>query len=269
MFSINGIALDNAPLGWVLRAPTSVLFEMSWERPSLRIPGTDGVVAGLPADRDPVVLPFVVQTPRLSLESLLALVGGNGVVTRTSTPTRQAAYETISVSHVGYGPAEAIVDVTFRLRFSEPAWRDMTAVENTYPVTAAIHDNLSVLAGLSAPVGDALIRFVGPFTYANVESTSLAGRSFATLTRTVPAGQCVVFDTATSVWVQNAFPTQWSLVGTDVTGDSFLGGPRDRFEIGPSFTDPTARAGRVRVNVNGYGAGTSFGVRGRRAYLDV
>jgi hypothetical protein len=261
MYSVNGIPLDNAGFGWVFRALSRPLSEITRELLSMRRVGRDGVVAGLPASTSPVTLKLVVKTPRLHLESLVALVGSGGVLTLTGPSPRAAVFEYLSHSLEGYGPAERIVDATFLIRIPGAFWRDRD--QSTTPADlSAASVSLTCFPGLSAPVQDAAVRVKGAATGIRITDASGAWLALPP----VAAAQYVRFEadsgrafvTSTDTWTG----------GTEVSGDVDFGGPRSVFEITPvlSPSDPSARSGSLTIATTTR-TGAVAAVRGRAAYV--
>lgn len=136
MYSVNGVPLDNAQFGWLFRAPSKPLSELTRDWQALHRAGRDGVVAGLGSTTGPVIIPLMVQTPRENLESLVSLFGDSGVLSISTDMTREVQFETMGHSLTGYGAAEAIVDVTFQLRLPAVFWRDKQPTTVTTPITS-------------------------------------------------------------------------------------------------------------------------------------
>lgn len=263
MYSVNGIALDNPDMGWVLRAPSKPLSAFSYDRPNLTATGRDGVLPFIPPSVSPVSVSFVVQTPRAHLEHLLALFEQQGTLTVTGSQARAIDYETLSSTPVGYGPADSLVDVTFLLRFPEPFWRDF-AVSNspTFSLSTGGAD-FNLWPGLSAPVGDALVKARGPHSGLSLLDASGAWVNLPSCSAT----ETVVFDSATGEAGKNTSNT-FALI-TDVSGAVDFGGPRGVFEITPQRRDPDPRIrhAELMASATGVGATTSLAFRGRAAYL--
>lgn len=232
--------------------------QLSRDRASLRAAGRDGVVAGLAATVDASVLTVVVETPTASLEALLALFGDSGVVREG---TRSAVYETVATPAEDMDTYVPRSSVTASLRLPGAFWRDVSQSTSTNVVDSASVD-VSVFSGISAPVGDALIRVHGSASGIRVTDSSGAWASLPNVT----AAQWVRFDSSSG----RAFITStdaWS-GGTDVSGQVDFGGPRGVFEITPSFSsgNPTLRSGQLTVTTASR-SGASIDIRGRSAYL--
>lgn len=259
MYSVNGVPLANPTFGWVFRAPSKPLSDHAHDLQSLTVQGRDGVIAGLPGVTRPVVLPLMVQTPREHLETLVALFGKVGVLSKTADATREVQFEIASHSLAGHGPAESIVDATFLLRLPGAFWR-ASAVDGFGVVLSAASESLSVFPGLSAPVQDAMVRLQGQASGVQVLDSSGA---WVTLPDAA-AGQWVRFESATGRCFRTTTDT-WT-GGTDVSGLVDFGGPRNVFEITPKVNlGDLSRAGQLTVT-SGTRSGAVVAVRGKSAH---
>lgn len=261
MYSVNGVPLDNAEMGWSLRAPSRPLSELARRASSLRVPGRHGVLA-LPADFDAVPLVFVVETPRAGLEALYALFASDEVlVSVTGDPTRVARVEVLGSDYQGFGDADGLLDVRFTTRLSGAFWRASEVVTSPSTVLGAASVLAAVMPGLSAPVQDAIVRVKG--TAAGLRVTDASGAWFS-YSPTIPSGSYLRFHSDTGqAWMTTS--DSWS-GGTDVSGVVDFGGPRGVFEITPAFTDPAVRDGRLTVTTTSR-AGATIEIRGKAAYL--
>ena len=261
-YSVSGVPLDNPAFGWLFRAPSKPISEIVRERANLIIPGTDGVVPGLPATMSAVTLPLVVQTSRANLQTLVALVSAEGSLTVTADPSRSVQFELLSWTYEGYGEGEAILDVTFVIRLPGAYWR---AVAETTSAAAALSSGSvavgSLFPGLSAPVQDAIVRVKGATTGLQVTDS---GGSWFTYAPALTGSQYLRFEAATGRAYVTSSDT-WT-GGTEVSGDVDFGGPRSVFEITPYFTDPSARAGQLVV-ATASRSSADIRVRGRAAHV--
>lgn len=263
MYSINGIALTNPSLGWKLRGPSKPLSAFTFNRPNVTSTGRDGVLPFIPSTVAPVTISLMVQTPRVNLEHLLALVDREGTLTLTASPTRSIDYETLATSPTGYGDADEIVDVTFTLRFPEPFWRDLAISTSATFSLSAGELEFQLWPGLSAPVGDVLVKARGPHSGLSLLDASGAWVNLPSCSAT----ETVVFDSATGEAGKNT-ANAWTFV-TDVSGAVDFGGPRGVFEITPQRRDPDPRIRQAELmaSATGVSATTSLAFRGRAAYL--
>ena len=264
MYSINGVPLQNPGMGWVLRASSRPLPGVVKRRASVPS-GGDGVVPAA-AEYDAVSVTLVVKTRRAGLRSLYALFGAPRLVlSYTDQPSLSAAVELASASPEGRGSAEEVVDATFIVSIPGAFWRTAEVTSTAQNLTAAsvVAKILNADGGISAPVGDAIVRVKGQVTALQVTDSSGAWMTFPA----VPAGQWLRFHADTG----RAFLTTtdtWT-GGTEVSGDVDFGGPRNRFEIVPFFptpADPTVREGRLTV-ASTVRVGASIQVRARAAHL--
>lgn len=258
MFTVNGVSLDNDAYDWRLMSHTRRRSQLSRDRASLRAAGRDGVVGGIAATVDASALTVVVETPTASLESLLALFGDSGVIKEGA---REAAYETVATPAEDMDAFTPRSSVSASLRMPGAFWRDVTQSTASVPLGAA-SVNVSMFSGISAPVGDAVIRVQGAATAIRVTDSSGAWVSLPNVT----ASQWVRFESATG----RAFVTTtntWT-GGTDVSGQVDFGGPRGVFEITPvlSVGNPADRSGQLVV-ATASRSGAAIDIRGKSAYL--
>lgn len=263
MYNINGVALDNPTMNWILRAPTQPLSEHSVERINLKRPKRHGVVGGLGGTFSAVTMPFVVQTDRANLETLQAVFAPEGTIQKTGDASRSIEYELISTSPVGFGAADEVVDVTFLLRLPGVFWRSSGVV--TSPIKSLVGASepvMNILPGLSVAVQDAIVRVKGQTQGLQITDS---GGSWLTYTPEIPAGSYFRFEADTN----RAFVTtsnSWS-GGTEVSGLVDFGGPRGLFELTPTWsTDPKMRAAQLNV-ATALRVGAEIQVRGRSAHL--
>lgn len=259
MYSLDGVPLNTGE--WVLRAPTRPLSELVVERDSVRARGRHGVIPGTAWSISPLILTFVVQTPRESYEALLALFTHGSLLSQTESPDRVAAYELLSSTYVGYGPSDRTIDASFVVRIPEVFWRDVS--ESTTAMVALSGASVMVDAweGSSGVVRDAIVRLRGPFEGLQV----LSGRSWFAAPAAVDAGSYLRFHSDTG----RAFVTVSDVWegGTEVSGSVDFDGPDGYFAIVPHFTDPAVRHARVEVTTTSRGAGAAAQLRGKGAYL--
>lgn len=262
MYSVSGIALDNEGAGWRLMAPSRPLSELVKRAQNLTVPGRDGIVP-LPSVFESPAVAFVVRTPKAQLETLYALfLQPSPTLALTSSPWRSVAFEYLSASINGVGPADNIVDVTFLVRLNGVFWRDTDkTISDTVTLDAASVD-VTVFPGMSAPIRDAMIRIEGAATGLQVTDSN---GSFFSYPASIPAStylrfQCETgeaFTTSTDVWFG----------GTEVTGLIVNGPGPYPFEITPTFDDPSMRVGKLTVTTDTRTSTPHIEVRGRGAYL--
>lgn len=264
MYAIDGVALDNPAMGWVLRGPSKPLPSFSSGLASVKVPGLDGLTFDPAATLDATLRTLMVQTPRANLPALHALIMYGRVLTLTGTPGMSAEFEFVSSDPQGYGAADEVVDLSFVLRIPGVFWRASTDATTAQDITGLTH-TVTTFAGLSAPVQDATLRLRGPFTSARV--TDSAG-SWVMFPFALAAGRFCRFDSASGQAFEYT-SDQWTNPSSTVdrSGVVDFGGPRGLFEITPYMTsDPATRSGRLMVQTVGYASGSRFEVRGRAAH---
>lgn len=264
MYSIDGVALDNDTFGWILRAPTRPLSEISRRVFSQETPGRDGVET-IPADVDAVPLKFVVQTTRANLATLVSLFFYGSVLSMTADSTKAVDFEYLSMSPVGYGPADQTVDAEFMIRLNRAFWRD--ASESTTDAVSLSSATVvtTFWSGMSAPVQDAIVRVKGANTTLRVEDSSGAWFTYG---EALGGTEYLRFESETG----RAYLTTsdvWT-GGTEVSGDIDFGGPRGRFEILPKLAtgDPSSRSAELTITT-ATRTSSSIQVRGKAAHLVV
>lgn len=264
MYSINAVPLDNPTYGWVLLGSSTPLSNHGQALSNLRTPGRDGVVRGLPSTADPVPLSLLVETPREHLETLLVLARSASTLGLVADASRTAEVEFVAAPLDGFGDADAIVEVRIVLRIPGAYWRD--AVETTTALTnlTAASVDVDVLAGLSAPVQDAIVRVRGACTGLRVTDDGTG--AWFDYADDLPAGNYLRFDSATGrAWVTTT--DTWT-GGTEVSGAIDLDGPRGVFELTPVLApgNPSSRVATLVVTT-ATRASAAAQVRARGAYI--
>lgn len=260
-YSLNGVPFDNPTYGWIFRATSKPIAELSQALVSATRQGRHGVLSTAPGVLDAPSLALVVQTPRQHLRTLEAFVRAGGNLTSVHE-AGTAVVEFASLSPVGYGNADETLDVTILFRVPAAAARGALATTTAAALDAASVTVGNLFPGLSLEVQDALIIVKG--AAAGLQVTDSAG-SWFTYADAITAAQWLRFDLSTG----RAFVTTsetWS-GGTEVSGRVDFGGPRGLFEITPAWTgDPAQRAGVLTV-ATASRTGATVRVRGRSAYL--
>lgn len=198
------------------------------------------------------------------MEALHALIVEDGILTLTGHPSRRVRYEFMSASNTGFGPADQIVDVTFVVQLVDAFWRATNeATSPAVTLGSALVSVTNLFPGLSAPVGDAVVRVRGQAS--GVQVTDAGGGSWFTFD-SVPAGQWLrvqgrrAFLTSTDVWAG----------GTEVSGRLSFGGPRRRFELTPvRGASPSTRAAALTIATASRSGTAQIQVRGRSAHLQA
>lgn len=261
---VNGVALDDDSKGWVLQSGTQPLLSLRMEHTVSRRPGRDGVVfaGGVHGAGE---MRFVVRCARESRDALFALFRAPTLtVTSTEHPGLSAVGVLRGSSMENHYDFLDFDEELFVVEVADGAWRG-TQVTTTFVAASALGASVSLFAGMSAPVQDAVIRLKGPLEDPQITDTS---GSFFVLDGTIPAGQYVRFEADTGrAWLTTT--DVWS-GGTEVSGQVDYGGPRDVFEVTPRFpspSDPTVREGRLTLTQASFNTGSGFQVRGRSAHL--
>ncbi len=259
MYSINGHPLENPARGWALAGDTKPLSEFTRSLMSIGSPGRDGVVSGLPSTVAPVTISLSVETPKATLESLVALFGAEGVLTMTPSNGRFVAYEVASMTYRSVAAkADERVVATFVLRLPNAFWRAATTTTTPVALSSALV-TAGVFDGLSAPVQDAVLRLKGSATSVRVTDSSGAWVAFPDVT----SSQWARFDSASGRCFITTSDT-WT-GGSDVSGTVDFGGPRGVFEIAPVVDSTLARSGSLTIT-SGSRSAAVLEVRGRPAH---
>lgn len=264
MFSVNGVELENAALGWRLMAatlPVTGLTNSIWKSITT---GRDGHKAQ-PTVRHSTAVKFEVLTPTENWETLMALFASPTLtITQAGVTGRTLTGMLKSSSDPKHYPRSGVTSTVFFVEVPDGCWRG-TEVTTSLTAAAPAGATMTLFSGLSAPVQDSIVRFKGPIQDAQVLDPSGA---FVTVSGTVPSGQFVRFESDTGrAWLTTS--DTWS-GGTEVSGQIDFGGPRGVFEITPQFTtpgSPGSRSGSLSLSQASYNTGAGFQVRGRPAYL--
>jgi hypothetical protein len=260
MYSIRGLSLDNPAAGWELNAKTQTLTDLERELAAVRSPARDGVIPSAGPWSAPI-WPLVMRVERRSQAALHALITGGNELTQGGF---SIGYSFAGLSVLEDHLIAGYAIIAYSLRLDGVFWR---GAARTTAATALAAASVPIQCfteegGLSAPVGDALVRVKGAVT--GLQVTDSSGAWF-TYTGPVIASQWLRFESATG----RAFLTTtdtWT-GGTEVSGAVDFGGPRGTFEIAPSWTtSPAERAGALTV-ATASRTSASVQVRGRAAYL--
>lgn len=257
--TIDGVALDNPSLGWVLRAMSKPVPTVNWDRADLRVNGKAGVVAGLPILVDAPTVELVVQTPKTNLAALMTLVTRGAHLADTDRTGQRVRFEVIKFEPDEFGD---IIDARFLLRYPAVYWRDDT--DTTTPPTSISGTSVTMsgfLPGISAPIEDAVIRVKGSVSGLVVSDH---GGSWFSVDGTVGASEWLRFEAATG----RAFIT---------TADAWVGGTEtsdrvdyssDGFQIAPYWTgSPDTRSGRVTISTQSRSGTPTIEIRAKGAHV--
>jgi hypothetical protein len=163
-YLINGVPLDNATRGWNLEAGSQMRTDITAQAMALKLQGRDGVVAGLPADVGPSTNTLVVGTPSSEFGALYALIKRGGVLTSTEWPLREAVFEYLSHTVEEELETNDYLHVTFLIRLPGGYWRDIAETTTSSVSLSSASLTTDVMAGISAPVQDAVLRVKGATT---------------------------------------------------------------------------------------------------------
>ncbi len=262
LLTVNGVSLHSSSIGWRLLAKSVVRAGSRYAVVESEMPGRDGVTLS-GRTRDASLLRLRVLTPAAQWEALQAHFAAEEIVVTTDAGWR-AEGKTILATEQEQDQDTSKLIGTFDIRVPAGCWRGDVA---TSALAAAISGgvSLSVFAGLSAPVQDAIVRLKGPLEAPQVVDTSGA---FLVLDGDLSADQYLRFEADTGrAWLTGS--DTWT-GGDEVSGLVDFGGPRDVFEITPRFTtpgNPTLRDGRLTLTYDSFGGGAGFQVRGRPSFL--
>lgn len=263
MYKLNGVLLDNDSKGWYMQMGSEPWSGPSRDAVTLRIPGTDGVVTGLSLDRDAAMIPLKVRMPKTRLREFLALV--DSATTLTTEDNLYSAYvEPISATPTNLPTLDYVVDVDCLFRVPSGVWRDAADASSTPVALSSGNLVIDVFTGLAAPVRDVTVRVKGPWSSLRVEDVKTG--AWFSYNAAMPSGQSLMFTDGFAV-TTNFADTNWDDYTANVTNLIDFGGPRGRFEIHPTFSDPETRKGSLRILTTAPGAGAQAWVRGKGAYF--
>lgn len=262
MFRVNGIELDNPDMGWICRDESTVVSSLDVQRSALVVPGRDGVV---PVDGwlSPPIVPIHVETPRANQGALRALFMRSTItLTEDGQTGIEAACELMSITPPAtWGPADEVVELRAMLRIPGVYWRDTTASTSSAAAISSASIVAEVMAGLSGPVRDAIVRVKGGASGLRVTDSE---GSWFEYTASLASGDYLRFEAATG----RAFVTSsdtWT-GGTEVTGDIDNGPGPYYLELSPTFTDPATRVAKVTVTTTERTGSPTIEIRGKRAH---
>jgi len=276
MYSVNGVPLDNPELGWALMRPSRPLGDYSVDRTSVSAPWRDGVASGIPGAFAAPTRTLVVQTPRRTLEALLALLHEDGNITQTGYSDRVLPFETLSTSPAGLGVADELLDVSWTVRLPTVFWRDPSPMVEMRTFKGGGVYTWDLFYGMTGPVSDVEVLVRG-VVIGGLRLTDSSGAFVAfqeSLTAPVEANQYMSFDARSGASTYGTWApvpaaqmatAPWAR-GTRRDRQVVFGGPRRRFELtSVRAQSPLERVGRLQVGVPG-GETTIF-MRARRNYL--
>lgn len=265
-YSVNGVALDNPAFGWSLLRRTQILTPISKRLASVVVPGRHGVIAGVPAFKNPPTATMVIRTPGEALEALYTLFeknGGQGLLTLTDDSTRAAVFELSSIDPQGINHEDELVNVSVTLRFPTSDWRSTAYTTTSSMSVSSSVQEFDLFAGISADISDADI-FVGG-DFGNFEIEDSGSGSWIHTIKTWPhvsgtgllyvgaTGQAFRATTA-SPWVPTAEMSDY----VDVSGGGF--------RLTPTWdSDPSDTISTLELTTTSQ-SGVTFRVRGYNAF---
>lgn len=259
MIRVNGVLIDQPERGWTLLPDSELFSGVSSVFSRVDVAGRDGSLM-LPGKASPAVVSIRVHCSMAMYPALLALFRGQDLtLTRDDFPALSAQGRMLSISTDRVGIAVDWIDVTVVVELPGAYWRAKSLSTAVIPLTAA-SAQADVLAGMTAPVQDALIRVTGA---SGVVVTDSAG-SWVQFP-TVAAGQYVRFDASTGRAYRTTTDT-WT-GGTEVSGQVDFGGPRTLFEITHVLNPSTlTTTGHLTVTSTTRESGAAVSVRARTAH---
>lgn len=259
MFSLNGIDLTDDARGWAFSYNSQPLSALAFDRVALTRPGRDGVLP-LPAGAraEAPALPLEVVLTKSGLDALAALFGSPALL--LDWDGREVDCELMSFAPLHEGGDGEVVTVAILLRLSSVYWRDPAVTTSAAIVLGANSVNVDVLAGLTGPVRDAIVRVAGGCS--DLRLTGGDG-SWIAYPTAIADGDYLRIDTESGrAWLTST--DTWT-GGTEVTGLLNNGPGSYPLSIIPTFTDPAVRVGRIVVTSTARTT-ASIEVRGRRAF---
>lgn len=259
---VNDVPLNNSTYGWVLRPSSEPFTGMDREIISSKASGMDGVDPVI-ATRGYGLIRLVVNTPQEHLETLEALFARPNLTLKASGTAGRSATGALVSGKPGriYARGEYI-DMEFIVQIHDGVWRGSTIESAPEALSTASYVLDGLLPGLGVEVQDALVRVKGAVT--GLQVTDSAGSWFS-YSGSLSSSQYLRFHSLSGrAWITTT--DDWS-GGTEVSGAIDYGGPRQVFEITPTFTTvPATRQGRLTITTASR-SGASIQVRGRAALL--
>lgn len=264
MYSVNGVPLDNTATGWVFRPSSEPYSAMEAEIVSVRTSGMDGSKNGMSTYGAPT-LKLTVNTPVSYLETLNALFRSQDLVLRKVGDSTRYATITLLTSEVSrVYTGGRFIDMSYYVQIDGAYWRGSLVTSSAFAIGTASFNIGPLFIGMSAPIQDALVRVRGGVTGLTVRDTAGSWFTF----NSILAGNYVRFDATTGrAWATST--DTWE-GGTEVSGRVDFGGPRDVFEITPTWDsgNPIYRYGQLTVETATRSGAPQIQVRGRGAYIE-
>lgn len=262
MYRIDGIDLHNKEFGWKLRRTSETRPVISSRVTSLVRPGRDGIVTP-PTTRSETSMSFVIDVPNSTLNKLLTLMSSQSLtITNSDRPGIRAIGRLLTATPEESHRALGWDRYAFLIEIPTGRWESVSPV-TTDVAPASPGGNIQlVLDGMTAPVQEGMIRFVGPIT--NPQVTDYNTGAFVRINETINAGYYVRYDIGSCrAWVTTE--DTWS-GGTEISGQIDFGGPRKAFEIVPTF-DPETLESRGRIVYSAASGSGGIQLRAHTPYL--
>lgn len=273
---VNGMDLDDAgSLGWLMEG-TMWRPPVGTRRRAVVVPGRHGTLSPtLPEFEEPIVrltcrtLPTLTThtTIAAAVDALTALVTQPApTLTRISAGvTASARAELVSITSDDFSISlRAVTTVLFAI---PGVFLSETATVGTDLAFSAdlVSAEVSHLAGLTGPVGDAVVRITGPAT--NPAVTNPITGTGISWTGVVPAGQYLFMSAATLTARLSAASGDWLAGGTPVTATVSYP-PAGGLQLWPTVSPtPTDRKALLSATATGKSAATKLAVRAGRWFL--
>lgn len=285
-YTVDGVPLDAR--GWYLTPETRRRAIPGVRAVSVQVPGVPGElpITGLDLDTTTLTLGLRVTAARpdgsdgdlVDLETNVeALTGLFGVrhrmldVRHYPAPgmVRQADATMLAASEPVYNTALRFARLTVVLTVPGVVWRDVAAAtwSGALPGTGQA---VTTLAGSTAPVTDALVRFTGPAVSPTIVDVATGGS--VSRPGGLLAGQRLLID-CKAMRAAVVTTDTWDLdAGSDVTGEISASGPGSGsrwLHLTPQIAggDPYSRAVMVTTTATSTTSASRVEIRARRAYL--
>ncbi|MCU1441141.1 MAG: hypothetical protein JWP85_2138 [Rhodoglobus sp.] len=254
-YILNGVDLDDNAYGWSIQSSSEPHPGIKKRSLGQRGGQRDGNTP-LPASEDSPIVRLTVRVPDSGVQMFEAFIDAEVLI--LGHDSQEAVVELIDAS-----PAHGFDFTEFSclFRFNEMFWRDPAVATSVAAALAADSVVVSVMAGLTAPVRDAIVRVKGGFTDLKVIDSrgsffhaGLALPNTSWLRFESDTGRA--FTTATDVWAG----------GTEVTGSIDNGAGAYYLQLSPYFTDLAVRTARLTVETAGRSGSPTIEVRGKRAH---
>lgn len=278
VYTLGGYPLEDPAGRWTLDIETGVRIRPARRTAAAVLPGRHGTTHARGETYEPGQIALVPEvtgaTHKEFMENLELLTGvtaqtyglitldhdlGDGTIRRAEVTFDTSIEPQLITDRVAKLPMAATIPGVF--------WRDTSTTDATANITnTQATTTLTALAGTTAPITDALLRFQGGFSQATI--TDPASGDSILIEQTVSSTQYLVVDVAN--WVARLHNgDSWSTTaGSNVIGSvSSNRGSGPMLALNPDFA---AGAGRIRLTVKGVIEETTsptVTVRARRSFI--